>query len=175
MRQALPVFPGQGLVSVKINRDRAALDRGAKLTENTRMHRAIFAVLVLTLGLGASASLGEETEPPKAEAVAKAEPEATLEGTWMLAIPMPGGVEKPTLRIRDSRGKLKGTLRGKRGSKRIRDLTFEGSSFSFNQVIPTPQGKMTMKFRGSVRGDRIQGVIELPLGILPFSGSRKFD
>ena len=173
MRQALPVFPGQGLVSVKINRDRAALDRGAKLTENTRMHRVIFAVLVLTLGLGASASLAEETEPPKAES--EAEPEAVLEGTWMLAIPMPGGVEKPTLRIRDSRGKLKGTLRGKRGSKRIRDLTFEGSSFSFNQGIPTPQGKMTMKFRGSVRGDRIQGVIELPLGILPFSGSRKFD
>ncbi len=139
------------------------------------MPRAILAILVLTLALGAGSSLAEDTEdtedakPPKAETAAK------LEGTWMLAIPMPGGVEKPTLRIRNSRGKLKGTLRGNRGSKRIRDLTFEGSSFSFKQIIPMPQGNVTMKFRGSVRGDRIQGVIELPLGILPFSGDRKFD
>ena len=163
------MFPG--LVSLKINRDGASLDRGPELNENILMPRAILAVLILSLGLGLGPGTGlaEEAEPPAAET------EATLEGTWMLAIPMPGGVEKPTLRIRDSRGKLKGTLRGKRGSKRILDLTFEGSSFSFNQVIPTPQGKMTMKFRGSVRGDRIQGVIELPLGVLPFSGSRKFD
>jgi len=30
-----------------------------------------------------------------------------------------------------------------------------------------------MKFRGSILGDRIQGVIELPMGILPFTGTRR--
>ena len=136
------------------------------------MRRALFCLMapvVLSLAPSPDASRADDAPPP--EVASRAE----FAGTWTLAIPMPDGVENPTLRIRESKGKLKGTLRGRRGSKRLRDFTFEDGSFSFNQVIEMPKGKLVMQFRGSVRGDRIQGVIELPMGILPFSGERKFD
>ncbi len=97
----------------------------------------------------------------------------SIEGTWMLAIPMPGGIENPALKIRQRDGKLKATLKGRQGSKRLKNFSFKGSSFAFEQILETPKGDMSMKFRGSVQGDRIQGVIELPMGILPFTGKRK--
>jgi hypothetical protein len=133
------------------------------------MLRRILPLGTLALLLASTPVWAEDANPTEKNAPPK------LEGTWMLAIPMPDGVEKPTLRVRERDGKLKGTLRGKAGSRRLRNFTFEGPSFSFNQVVPTPKGEMIMKFRGSLQGDRIQGVIELPFGILPFTGSRIFD
>ena len=123
--------------------------------------------LLLLLVLGASLAPAEEEAPTEDPTVPK------IEGSWILTIPMPSGVEKPTLKIRERDGKYKATLKGKRGSTRIRNFTLEGKSINFTQNVQTPAGEMELKFRGSIQGDRIQGVIELPMGVLPFAGSRR--
>jgi hypothetical protein len=123
--------------------------------------------LLLLLLLSAPVAGTEEGAPAEAPALPK------IEGSWILTIPMPSGVEKPTLKIRERDGNYKATLKGKRGSTRIRNFTIEGKSINFTQNIQTPAGEMELKFRGSVQGDRIQGVIELPMGVLPFAGSRR--
>jgi len=131
------------------------------------MFRTASTSIAIILCLAAGSAWTEDTTPTENQEF------PSIEGTWMLAIPMPGGIENPDLRIRQSDGKLKATLKGRRGSKRLKNFTLEGSSFAFEQMIETPKGDIDMKFRGSIQGDRIQGVIELPMGILPFTGKRK--
>ena len=131
------------------------------------MIRPLLTSLLVLLLLGSSAITAEEGTP----ADDAAQPQ--IEGTWMLAIPMPSGVETPSLKIRERDGKFKASLKSKRGSTRIRNFTLEGKSIAFTQNVQTPAGEMEMKFRGSIQGDRIQGVIELPMGILPFTGTRR--
>ena len=131
------------------------------------MVRPLLTSLLVLLLLGSSAVTAEEGAPAEDAA------QPQIEGTWMLAIPMPSGVETPSLKVRERDGKFKATLKGRRGSTRIRNFTLEGKSIAFTQNVQTPAGEMEMKFRGSIQGDRIQGVIELPMGILPFSGTRR--
>ncbi|MDE0887490.1 MAG: hypothetical protein OSB70_18360 [Myxococcota bacterium] len=141
------------------------LDGSPDIDHTGPMLRVVLAVLVATACLASGVAGADETESPAA---------ATIEGSWMLAIPMPDGIEHPTLRVRQraSKGGFKATLKGRRGSTRLKNFSFQGSSFSFEQSLPAPGGDLTLKFRGSVRGDRVQGVIELPIGILPFTGER---
>jgi len=130
------------------------------------MYKALLIAVVITLFLAPGAGGAEEPEtsaPPN------------IEGSWMLNIPMPGGIEHPTLRVRQRSSKdgFKATLKGRRGSTRLKNFSFEGNSFSFEQTMPTPRGELNLKFRGSIQGNRVQGVIELPVGIMPFTGERK--
>lgn len=129
------------------------------------MRRTLLAVCIAAVCLAPGRGGADETESPAP---------STIEGSWMLAIPMPEGIEKPTLRVRQRASKdgFKATLKGRQGSARLKNFSFQGSSFSFEQNVPAPGGDLTLKFRGSVRGDRVQGVIELPMGILPFTGER---
>jgi hypothetical protein len=144
-----------------------ALDSPEKMEQNPNMLRVlVFSVLLLAL-LPVAAPWADEDASAEAVDLGK------IEGTWLLDIPMPNGLEKTSLKIQQREGDFKATLKGKRGSTRIKDFRIEGSSFAFSQAVPTPTGEIDMNFRGSIRGNRIQGVIELPMSIIPFSGSRR--
>ena len=124
--------------------------------------------LVAALALAVAPALSDEA------AEAEAPDFGQLKGTWTLDVAMPGGVEHPVLKVRERGGKWKATLKGRQGTKKLENFRVEKGAFSFLQVIQTPRGEIEMKFKGSVRGDQVQGVIELPMGILPFTGERGF-
>ncbi len=147
--------------------EQCPVDSPKKMKQNPTMLRVLVSSLLLLAFLVAAAPRADE-DPP-AEAVDL----PTIEGTWLLDIPMPNGLEKTSLKIKQREGGFKATLKGKRGSTRLKNFRIEGSSFAFSQAVPTPTGEIDMNFRGSIRGDRIQGVIELPMSIIPFSGSRR--
>jgi hypothetical protein len=132
------------------------------------MFRSLFPVLVTGLVLAVAPARGDEASAVEAPDL------GLLKGTWTLNVPMPGGIEHPLLKVRERGGKWKATLKGRQGTKQLKNFSVEKGAFSFLQVIQTPRGEIEMKFKGSVRGDQIQGVIELPMGILPFTGERGF-
>ena len=145
-----------------------ALDAPAGLSHNTLMFRLLLPLVFAALAIAVAPAQGDE------DAAVEASDFELLKSTWTLDIPMPGGVEHPLLKVRERGGKWKATLKGRRGTKKLENFRVEKGAFSFLQIIHTPRGELEMKFKGSVRGDQIQGVIELPMGILPFTGERGF-
>ena len=145
------------------------MDASDRLIHNWAMLRSLLLAAITTvLALTAGLALGDEAIEAEISGFGQ------LEGTWTLDIPMPGGIEHPVLKVRERSGKWKATLKGRQGTKKLEKFSVEKGAFSFLQVLQTPRGELEMKFKGSVRGDQIQGVIELPMGILPFTGERGF-
>jgi hypothetical protein len=142
------------------------------MKQNPNMFRVLVSSL-LCLALFAVATPWADENRADEKTPAEAVAPTNIEGTWLLDIPMPNGLEKTSLKIKQRGSDFKATLKGKHGSSRVKNFRIEGSSFAFSQAVPTPTGEIDMNFRGSIRGDRIQGVIELPMSIIPFSGSRR--
>jgi hypothetical protein len=153
------------------------VDSPKKMKQNTSMSRVLVLNLLLQALFAVATPWADENRADETRADEKTPAEAVaptnIEGTWLLDIPMPNGLEKTSLKIKQRGSDFKATLKGKHGSSRVKNFRIEGSSFAFSQAVPTPTGEIDMNFRGSIRGDRIQGVIELPMSIIPFSGSRR--
>jgi len=105
---------------------------------------------------------GEAAESPPVNAV----------GIWKLgAAPKSPGAFQQTLKIKQERGKLTGTLSHKTGGRVeyrvIEDAKLEGAQLSFTvNVAPIsgngPGAKLT--YRGKISGDEIKGKYDLEFG-----------
>jgi hypothetical protein len=98
--------------------------------------------------------------------------EAAIAGQWKLAVQTPNGVTNPVLTIRETEGAYSGTYAGPRGTFEIETITVDGATFSFPLTVEMPIGAIELRYKGTVTGDRIEGVVGNPRGEIPFSGER---
>ncbi|MBM4205795.1 MAG: hypothetical protein FJ194_16870 [Gammaproteobacteria bacterium] len=93
-------------------------------------------------------------------------------GQWKLAVQTPNGINNPVLTIHEQDGAWSGTYAGPRGTFELRTILVEGSTFSFPLTVEMPIGAIELSYKGTVTGDRIEGVVGNPRGEIPFSGER---
>lgn len=98
--------------------------------------------------------------------------EAEVAGQWKLTVQTPNGINNPVLTIREQDGAWSGIYAGPRGTFEIKTIQVEGSTFSFPLTVEMPIGAIELSYKGTVTGDRIEGVVGNPRGEIPFSGER---
>ncbi len=54
----------------------------------------------------------------------------------------------------------------------ILDGNVDGNEFQFKVKQKTPIGRLSIKFKGTVDGDKISGKVKTPFGPSPFEGAR---
>ena len=123
-------------------------------------------LMVLLAGLGLAGPALSDTAPENSA-------RSPLLGEWTLTLPLGDALGNPELVIYEKRNKLKGWMTGPRGKMRLKKVEAKGDQFTFSQVIPMGAREIKLTFEGTVRDDRMQGVIkskEFPK--LPFMGLR---
>ncbi len=104
--------------------------------------------------------------------------EAVVTGQWKLAVQTPNGVTNPVLTIRQSEARAtgeagySGTYVGPRGTFELAKIEVDGATFSFPLTVEMPMGAMALQYKGTVIGDKIEGVVGNPRGEIPFTGER---
>jgi hypothetical protein len=112
---------------------------------NARVKSAGLAcALALVLGLTAAAA-------PKPASVA---------GTWDMSFQGRRGTMTATLTIEQDGGKIKGTLKGRRGESPLKG-TVKGGKIDFTVKRETPRGDFRQEFKGTVSGDRMKGTVHM--------------
>ena len=96
-----------------------------------------------------------------------------VDGTWKLIVNTPMGAQESTLTLSTAGGQLSGTQTAPNGgSAPIEDPEVSGNDVSWNASIKKPM-PMTLKFSGTVEGDKISGNVKLGMfGSATFSGTR---
>lgn len=98
--------------------------------------------------------------------------EAVVAGEWKLTVQTPNGITHPVLTIVQGDAGYSGTYVGPRGTFGLPAIEVNGSTFAFPLSMEMPIGKVELKYRGTVSGDRIDGVVGNPRGEIPFTGER---
>ena len=93
-------------------------------------------------------------------------------GQWKLTVQTPNGVNHPVLTIRATESGYAGSYAGPRGTFELADIRVDGATFAFPLTLEMPIGAVELKYRGTVTGDAINGVVGNPRGEIPFSGER---
>ena len=117
-------------------------------------------------GMGLAGPALSDTAPGKSA-------RSRLLGEWSLTLPLGDALGNPELVIYEKRNQLKGWMKGPRGKMRLKKVEAKGDQFTFSQVIPMGAKEIKLTFEGTIRDDRMQGVIkskEFPK--LPFKGVR---
>jgi hypothetical protein len=96
-----------------------------------------------------------------------------VDGTWKLTVNTPMGAQESTLTLSTSGATLTGMQSAPNGgSAPIEDGEVSGNEVSWNASITKPM-PMTLKFSGTVEGDKISGQVKLGMfGSASFSGTR---
>jgi hypothetical protein len=96
-----------------------------------------------------------------------------VDGTWKLTVNTPMGTQESTLTLSTDGGRLTGSQTAPNGgSREIEDGEVNGNEVSWNASITKPMA-MTLKFSGTVEGDKISGQVKLGMfGSANFSGTR---
>lgn len=98
--------------------------------------------------------------------------EAVVAGEWKLTVQTPNGITHPVLTIVQGDAGYSGTYAGPRGTFELPAIDVNGGTFTFPLTMEMPIGKVELKYRGTVSGDRIDGVVGNPRGEIPFTGER---
>jgi hypothetical protein len=95
-----------------------------------------------------------------AAAVATAAQEnAKVDGNWDLSMEGPNGTFTQSLAIQQDGGKIKGTMKGRRGDSPL-EGTVEGNKIHFTVTRQTPNGDRTIEYNGTVSGDSMKGTVK---------------
>jgi hypothetical protein len=98
--------------------------------------------------------------------------EMTADGDWDLVVTTPLGERRGVLSLRTEGKILHGRQMADGNSTEIFDGVVEGASLSWKISITDPM-PLTLKFSGSIEGDRLSGTVALgEFGNSPFSGMR---
>jgi hypothetical protein len=95
-----------------------------------------------------------------------------VDGNWNITMSTPMGDRNETLSLKNSGGKLTGTLGADGNSTEIFDGTANGDDVAWKVSITNPM-PLTLEFTGKVSGDTISGEMGIgPMGSFPFKGTR---
>jgi hypothetical protein len=96
-----------------------------------------------------------------------------VDGTWKLTVNTPMGAQESTLTLKTSGANVTGTQTAPNGgSASIEEGSVSGNDVSWSASITKPM-PMTLKFSGTVQGDKISGEVKLGMfGSAKFSGTR---
>jgi len=97
---------------------------------------------------------------------------AGIEGTWILVVETPRGVQHPQLRVIGEGDAYHGTYTGRQGELPIERIEVDGDAFSFPLRVTMPMGEMDLRYSGLINGDHLEGEIGNPRGSIPFTGTR---
>lgn len=100
-----------------------------------------------------------------------------LTGTWKGVITTPMGAHDIVLLLDAKDGSLSGSLKGAMPDGKpypISDAHLEGDQLTFKLVVPGPGGKtVAFGFKGTVAGNRIAGIHEVPGRSVPWEVTRE--
>jgi hypothetical protein len=93
-------------------------------------------------------------------------------GKWQITAEAPGGNKTALLSIHQKGDELMGTLLDKTDGvdEPIKKLTAHGNELKFQAKLPTPMGRLSVKFDGKINDTLLTGVIKTPVGGIPFTG-----
>ena len=96
----------------------------------------------------------------------------SVDGTYNLTINTPMGKQEGKLTVAADGGALNGTMEQGGNSVEIANGTVDGNNVTWEAGITTPM-PMTLKFAGTVDGDKISGEVELgAFGKAAFEGTK---
>jgi hypothetical protein len=99
----------------------------------------------------------------------------SVAGTFEVNVKTPVGEKTGILELVVANEVLSGALTGAKGRFDLTDGTVSGGNINFSVNIETPAGKMKAHVTGSVEGDVLTAVAQLPIGLLELSGLRIKD
>src|SRR4051812_42506225 len=95
-----------------------------------------------------------------ANAVAR-EPRADATGTWKWSVERNGQTFETTLKLKQDKDKLTGTITGRNNTETmIEDGKVEGDDVSFQVTREFNGNKIVQKYKGKLSGDTIKGKVE---------------
>ncbi len=106
-----------------------------------------------------------------APVVAQSKPNLT--GTWELTSQGPRGERTQTFTLTQDGAKLTGSTQLRDNTVAISDGKVDGSSFTFTVSFGSGDRTFTQTYKGTVKGDTVEGTISGGRGDTPFKGMRK--
>ena len=95
-----------------------------------------------------------------------------VDGKWNVTLTTPRGSRDATLELRTSGAILSGSWGGPQGNQEFSGGTVEGNIVAWAVQTSGPMGPMTLRFQGTVEGDKMTGSVEMPMGAGSFSAAR---
>jgi len=95
-----------------------------------------------------------------------------VDGKWNVTLTTPRGSRDATLELKTSGAVLSGSWGGPQGTQQFSDGSVEGNNLTWSVQTAGPMGSMTLRFQGTVDGDKMSGSVEMPMGAGSFSGVR---
>jgi hypothetical protein len=87
---------------------------------------------------------------------------ANVAGDWELTSQSPRGGERTSALHFDQDGeKIKVTMEGFRGAEMTGEGTVQGNNIQWTVTISTPNGEITLTYKGTVEGDAMSGTVEM--------------
>jgi hypothetical protein len=121
-----------------------------------------------TIGLALTLVLAVSLAP-----AALAADNATVTGTWKVAMEMQGQPVDVTLEIKEAEGgALTGTWTSPRGSDPLADVEWDGQQLSFSRTVDRQGQQFKIEHTAKVTGDTLEGKMILPQREIPFSGKK---
>ena len=115
----------------------------------------------------------EKTEPVEKSAESppdkKGAPFAAIIGNWEMGMDVNGSTREATLSLSIKDDQLSGKWRGRRRESELSKLVLEGNRLTFERTMG--EGR-TLRFSGTISGDRITGTYSTPFGEISCTGTR---
>lgn len=85
---------------------------------------------------------------------------ANVAGDWELTSQSPRGERTSALHFDQDGEKIKVTMEGFRGAEMTGEGTVQGNNVQWTVTISTPNGEITLTYKGTVEGDTMSGTVE---------------
>jgi hypothetical protein len=96
-----------------------------------------------------------------------------IDGRWKVTLNTPMGAREAILELVTEGTLLKGRWSGPQGTQEFAGGTVEGNSLAWQVEVSGPMGTMTLRFTGTVEGDKLTGNVQFgSFGSGTFSGVR---